>query len=110
MARDSDLLKRSNVLLTFFKSEFLKKKGYPPTINRYKDKWGMRDILYDCDEGAVRKTISYYIDVHHSPTLAYFYSHFNALNLAVQQQENDRVYRGKRRRETKRLAEQWNKG
>lgn len=94
------------ILLSQYEKLFYNRYGKKPRINKYRDKWGMQEIIDDCGMERTRELLDYYFrtgNIGH--TLQFFYNNYDRLAESLQQKIEDRERRQKLLEQTKRMVE-----
>lgn len=60
MATDAVVNKQANGLYTLYQKKYTEKYGRGPNGNRYRAKWGIRDMLEDYSYDDCKKIVEYY--------------------------------------------------
>ncbi len=99
--------KSEYILLTEYGKLYEARYGRKPVINKYREKWGMRDAIDEIGEANVRECLKYYLSVNPQDghSLPYFYSNFDKIFDLINRKKEDAVIRRQLREKTRRLVE-----
>lgn len=102
--------KNTATLLSLYVTLYTEKYGRKPLINRYKDQWGVKDMITDLGLKEARALMVYYFEC---PTtghpLLYLFRNYEKLQEIKTEQENDREARIALREATRKRVEEWDK-
>lgn len=104
MQRDN--MPQAHALLSLYESNYHTKYGKKPVINRFRDKWGMLDIIETVGYSRGRELVNYYFRTQRPRhPLSFLFNNYDVLNTAYDQAEQDKIVRQNLLLETKRLVE-----
>lgn len=99
--------KEPYIMLTIYMDLYQKKYGKKPKINKYKEKYAMKDVISSLGSFEQAKDVlNYYFrtgKIGHP--LNFFYNNFDRLESMMIQIEEDKVFRQKLLEDTKKLVE-----
>jgi hypothetical protein len=97
--------KQSYALLSYYEKLYKVAHKRAPNINRYRDKWGMADVLesYGIDEAKV--LIEYYFKTKSDHTLQFFFKNYDIIYDMMQRRAEDERKRAELREETRKRME-----
>lgn len=83
------------VLLSLFVSLYDRRYGSKPIINRYKEKWGMIDVIESIGVAEAEECLRYYFKVNTTErhNLQFFYSNFDKMWDMIIKKKEDAEYR-----------------
>lgn len=98
--------KEPYILLTQYQNLYKEKYGVSPTINKFREKWAMQDVIDSIGFDRAREVLEYYFTTSKSrhPLQFFFYNFDRMENIMVElikDKENRRILR----EATKRLVE-----
>jgi hypothetical protein len=94
------------ILLTMYQNLYSEKYGKAATINKFREKWGMQDVIESVGFDRAKQLIEYYFTtskINH--TLQFFFYNFDKLDIMQKEIEKDKANRKLLRQATKRLVE-----
>ena len=98
--------KEPYILLSLYQSLYKEKYGDMPSLNKYKEKWAMQDVLDSIGYDRAKKVLEYYFKTgKHKHPLQFFYFNFDRLEDMMIQIEEDKVFRNILLENTKKLVE-----
>jgi hypothetical protein len=99
--------KEPYVLLSLYSNLYEKSYKAKPTINRYKEKWAMQDVIDSIGFERSKKVLEYYFKTgKNRHPLSFFYNNFERIEDMMIQIEEDKVNRGRLLKETKKMIEE----
>lgn len=105
MAKESN--KQPYVLLSLYDSMFKQRYNRPSNINRYREKWGMQDVIDSLGFDRAKKVLEYYFKTGKpGHPIQYFLFNFDKLNQVMVELEKDKDSRIKLLEETKQMVEE----
>ena len=104
MAKD---FKKAMTAIDYYISRYQSLYKETPLVNRYKDKWAMRDLIDEFNIDVVQSIIDYYFKTakDHHP-LGWFYANFTNLLQSSRDDDRDRLLREERRKKTQELIKE----
>jgi hypothetical protein len=97
---------QAQALVTYFIDAYKKANGFNiGTINRYKVKWGMVDVIDSVGYTKAKDLIDYYMTCDAKHTFEEFYNSFDRLDEMEATAREDAARRARLRRETKERME-----
>ena len=98
--------KQAYSLITFYSSLYKQKYGKAPVINKYREKWGMQDVLESIEYDRAKELLEYYFHLNRQGhPLQWFFYNFDKLDDAMKKRDNDKKRRDMVRLQTKRMVE-----
>lgn len=102
----SRAVKQEYVLLSLYSKLFKDRYGRSPTINKYRERWGMLDAIDSIGYDSVEECLKYYfhtnVDAH---SLNYFFNNFDKILEAMNAKKQDAERRAMLMEETRRRVE-----
>lgn len=97
---------QAQALITAYVAGYERVYGAKPTINRYRVKWGMIDVIESVGYDKAKELITYYFtcDARHSPEG--FMNSFDRLEEMMVESQQDAARRARLREETRRRMEE----
>lgn len=96
-----------HALTTHFIGQYTESKGYKPSVNRNKARWGFESLLMDYTPAQARELIDYYIEHWESPNLDWFMFNYEKVDEAKQDHDKAEAVAEKRRKATAQRLEEW---
>lgn len=96
------------VLISKYESLFRERYGRRPTINRYRERWGMIDAIDSIGFDNVVKCLVYYFKTssgNHSHSINHFLNNFDKILNIIEDRERDAEARAKLLEETRKRVE-----
>jgi hypothetical protein len=94
------------VLLTLYQNLYKQKYNKAVTINKFREKWAMQDVIDSVGFDQAYKLLNYYFGVSKSGhPLNFFFNNFDRMAYMMEAQFKDEERRRKLREATKRLVE-----
>lgn len=106
MSKKKTDVQMANALLTTYQKFYLDKYGLKPTINRYRDKWGMLDVMQELQFDGTLEAMEYFFRLPMEHTLQQFYSNYDKIVAAKERKAKDDLHRKHLLEKTKRLMEE----
>lgn len=98
--------KEPYILLTQYQNLYKEKYGKLPTLNKFREKWAMQDVIDSVGFEQARKLLSYYFNTSkNGHPLLFFYNNFDRMFNYMNSSELDREKRKKLMEQTKKLVE-----
>ena len=98
-----------NTLVSLYLKLYKEKYSFdPPGFNRFRDKWGFRDMIEDLGMARSKEVITYYFDTRHigHPVQQLFYN-YDRLSDLMKEREEDEKNRERLRAETEARVKAW---
>lgn len=93
-------------LITMYTGLYKTRYGKTPTINKYREKWGMQDVLESIDYDRAKELLEYYFKLDRAGhPLQWFFYNFDKLDEAVRKRDVDTKRRDMVRLKTKQMVE-----
>lgn len=98
----------ANALLSLYGKLYKQKYGRSVTINRYKEKWAMLDVIESVGQDRARELLEYYFRTAKTGhPLQWFFYNFDTLDRMMNELAEDAAKRERIRQQTKRRVEEW---
>lgn len=102
MASDKD----SYILISLYKTLYKEKYGKVPTINQYREKWAMKDVVDSVGFDRAKELLEYYFKTSkYGHPLTFFYYNFDQIDRINRDVAKDLENRRSLREATKKLVE-----
>ena len=99
--------KEPYVLLSFYEKLYNEKYNKKPALNKYRDKWGMLDVIESVGLDRAKELIEYYFKTTNpGHSLTWFLNNFDNLDEMLEEKKRDRELREKLRLQTKQMIEE----
>lgn len=86
--------KEPYILLSLYQNLYKDKYGKAPSLNKYKEKWAMQDVVDSIGYDRAKKVLEYYFETGKDKhPLQFFYFNFDRLEDMMLQIEEDKVLR-----------------
>jgi hypothetical protein len=101
--------KEPYILLTHYQSLYKDKYGKVPTINKFREKWGMQDVIDSVGFDRAKDLLSYYFTTGKpGHPIQFFYYNFDKIDQVNKEIEKDKTNRRMLREATKKMVEEGN--
>ena len=98
--------KEPYILLTQYQSLYKERYGKVPTLNKFREKWAMQDVIDSVGYDRAKELLSYYFKTGKSGhPLNFFYNNFDRMDSFMKGSEADKESRRRLREATKKLVE-----
>lgn len=98
--------KEPYILLSEYQSLYREKYGKMPSINKYKEKWAMQDVIDSIGFDRAKQILNYYFSTSKvGHPLTFFYYNFDRMDILQKELEKDKALRTVLRKQTKQLVE-----
>ena len=98
--------KEPYILLSLYSNLYEGMYNAKPTINRYKEKWAMQDVIDSIGFERSKDVLYYYFKTgKNRHPLNFFYNNFERIEDMMKQIEEDKINRVRLSQETKRMVE-----
>ena len=98
--------KEPYILLSLYSNLYEEAYRSKPTINRYKEKWAMQDVIDSIGFERSKNVLEYYFQTgKNRHPLNFFYNNFERIENMMMQIKEDKVNRSRLLQETKRMIE-----
>lgn len=95
------------ILLTLYQNLYKEKYDKPISINKFREKWGMQDVIDSVGFDEAYKLINYYFTLSKAGhPLQFFYYNFDRISNAIKEVERDKERRRLLLEETKKMVEE----
>ena len=99
---------QASALVTLFVKEHNNKYVTPLVVNRYKEKWGMIDVIDSIGYDRAREVIEYYFKTTKSGhPLQWFLYNFENLDRVMRELDEDKIKREQQRQRTAQRVAEW---
>lgn len=99
--------KEPYILLSIYSGLYEEIYKTKPTINRYKEKWAMQDVIDSIGFDRARDVLSYYFQTgKNRHPLNFFYNNFERIEDMMMQIKEDKANRSRMLKETKKMVEE----
>lgn len=96
-----------HALITLYVSLFEERYGKKPTLNRFKEKWAMQDLIDSVGYSRAQDLIGYYFTLSkYGHPLNWFFYNFDKLDKLWKDMEDDKTHRDMLRSKTKAMVEE----
>lgn len=98
--------KEPYILISLYLSLYKEKYNKVPTINKFREKWAMQDVIDSVGFERAKELIEYYFltgKIGHP--IQFFFYNFDAMDRMKLEKDKDKKHRDKLRQETKRMVE-----
>ncbi len=98
--------KEPYILLTEYQNLYKERYKKVPSINKFREKWAMQDVIDSVGFDRARDLLDYYFHTNKSGhPLNFFYNNFDRMDSFMQSADMDKERRRKLREATKKLVE-----
>ena len=98
--------KQPYILIGLYQSLYKEKYGRVPTMNKFREKWAMQDVIDSVGYDRAKELLLYYFKTGKSGhPLNFFYNNFDRMDSFMKGSEADKESRRKLREATKKLVE-----
>ena len=95
------------ILLSLYQSLFKEKYGRVPTINKFREKWAMQDVIDSVGYDRAKELLEYYFGLtKNGHPLQFFFYNFDKMDSLKIEIEKDKDKRRLLLEETKKMVEQ----
>ena len=99
--------KEPYILLSLYSNLYEEAYKSKPTINRYKEKWAMQDVIDSVGYDRAKQLLEYYFGLtKNGHPLQFFFYNFDKMDLVKTEIEKDKEKRRLLLEETKKMVEQ----
>ena len=99
--------KEPYILLSIYSSLYEEIYKVKPTINRYKEKWAMQDVIDSIGFDRSKDVLIYYFQTgKNRHPLNFFYNNFERIEDMMMQIKEDKANRSRMLKETKKMVEE----
>ena len=96
-----------HALITLYVSLFEERYGKKPTLNRFREKWAMQDLIDSVGYSRAKGLIEYYFTLSkYGHPLNWFFYNFDKIDKMWKDVEDDKVHRDMLRSNTKAMVEE----
>lgn len=98
--------KEPYILLTHYQNLYKEKYGKPVVINKFREKWGMQDVVDSLGFDRAKDLITYYFTTGKlGHPIQFFFYNFDKIDQLQKEIEKDKLNRQTLREETKKRVE-----
>lgn len=109
MATKSDP-KLSYTLISLYEVLYNERYGKKPVINRYREKWGMQDVIDSVGFNRAKELLEYYFKTNkNGHPISWFFMNFDNIDRVLSQRIEDDEHRKKLKQITKQMVEEMEK-
>lgn len=95
------------ILLSLYQSLFKEKYGRVPTINKFREKWAMQDVIDSVGYDRAKELLEYYFGLtKNGHPLQFFFYNFDKMDALKIEIEKDKAKRRLLLEETKKMVEE----
>jgi hypothetical protein len=95
------------ILLSLYQSLFKEKYGRVPTINKFREKWAMQDVIDSVGYDRAKELLEYYFSLtKNGHPLQFFFYNFDKMDALKLEIERDKEKRRLLLEETKKMVEE----
>ena len=99
--------KEPYILLSLFQNLYKEKYGKAPSINKFREKWAMQDVIDSVGFDRAKELLEYYFRLtKHGHTIQFFLYNFDKMDTVRTEIEKDKEKRRLLLEETKKMVEQ----
>ena len=99
--------KEPYILLTLFQNLYKEKYGKAPSINKFREKWAMQDVIDSVGYTRAKELLEYYFGLtKNGHPLQFFFYNFDKMDALKIEIEKDKEKRRLLLEETKKMVEQ----
>ena len=99
--------KEPYILLSIYSGLYEELYSVKPTINRYKEKWAMQDVIDSIGFERSKDVLGYYFQTgKNRHPLNFFYNNFERIEDMMMQIKEDKANRSRMLKETKKMVEE----
>jgi hypothetical protein len=99
--------KEPYILLTMYQNLYKDKYGKPVTINKFREKWAMQDVIDSVGFDRAKELLEYYFGLtKNGHPLQFFFYNFDKMDELKKEIEKDKAKRRLLLEETKKMVEQ----
>ena len=98
--------KEPYILLTMYQNIYKEKYGKLPSMNKYREKWAMQDVIDSVGYDRAKELLEYYFTTgKYGHPLQFFFFYFDKIDIMQREIEKDKKNRKVLQEATKRLVE-----
>jgi hypothetical protein len=99
--------KEPYILLSLFQNLYKEKYGKAPSINKFREKWAMQDVIDSVGFDRAKELLEYYFNLtKHGHNIQFFLYNFDKMDTVKTEIEKDKAKRRLLLEETKKMVEQ----
>jgi hypothetical protein len=98
--------KEPYILLSIYQNMYQNKYGKMPSLNKYREKWAMQDVIDSIGYGRAKELIEYYFTTgKNGHPLQFFFFNFDKIDIMEKEIKKDKTNRRILQEATKKLVE-----
>ncbi len=98
--------KEPYILLSLYTNLYKEKYNKVPTLNKFREKWAMQDVIDSVGFDRARELIEYYFGLSKAGhPLQFFYYNFDKMDFLKKEIDKDKINRQRLLEETKQMVE-----
>lgn len=102
--------KETYILLSIYQNMYQNKYGKMPSLNKYREKWAMQDVIDSIGYSRAKELIEYYFTTgKNGHPLQFFFFNFDKIDIMEREIKKDKTNRRILQEATKKLVEGENK-
>jgi hypothetical protein len=99
--------KEPYILLTMYQDLYKQKYKKPITLNKFREKWGMQDVIDSVGFSRASQLLEYYFSTQKGGhPLQFFFYNFDRMDAAIKELDKDKERRRLLLEETKKMVEE----
>jgi hypothetical protein len=99
--------KEPYVLISLYQSLYKERYGSVPSMNKFREKWGMQDVIDSIGFDRTKCLLEYYFTTgKNGHPLQFFYYNFDKIDQVNKEAEKDKENRKRLREATKKMVEE----
>ena len=99
--------KEPYILISLYQSLYKDKYGRTPTMNKFREKWAMQDVIDSVGFDKARDLLNYYFSLSKAGhPLQFFFYNFDRIDMARTESDKDKDRRRLLLEETKKMVEE----
>lgn len=98
--------KEPYILLSLYTNLYKEKYGKTPTLNKFREKWAMQDVIDSVGFDRARELLEYYFGLSKTGhPLQFFYYNFDKMDFLKKEIDKDKLNRQRLLEETRQMVE-----
>jgi hypothetical protein len=98
--------KEPYILLSLYTNLYKEKYGKAPTLNKFREKWAMQDVIDSVGFDRARELLEYYFGLSKTGhPLQFFYYNFDKMDFLKKEIDKDKLNRQRLLEETRQMVE-----
>jgi len=108
MVTEATINKHATALLDHYVQCYTEKYGQAPTVNRYRDRWGFRNMYEDLGPAQAKMVVEYYFKTQRpAHPMMQLFNNYDRLSTIMNDQNNDEQNRMRLTKETEQRVKEW---